>query len=304
MNLDIKHDIRYSNIINRDYRYVNISDIHSNVSFFKEILEYIKNNIDIDFLTISGDTIDTIDNENNREISFLIEKYSKYFPIYICLGNHDTIYYNRKEEINTNIKSIFNYMDKKNNINVLDSSDIQEYDELLIRSFNLPNDTWYQNHEDSKKYKNELLKTYKGIKDRLTILLSHSPNGFIGKNINLSDYDDTLLNTIINSGHMHGGFVPFKVQEFMNNNLKETSLYGKGIVGPYNTLLPSNSYGTYHNGSTSLLITSGITKCPESNKVLINDFINKVLPPEINLIDIKSNDMNLVRTQYKRTKIK
>lgn len=302
MNLDIKHDIRYSDAINKDYRYINISDIHSNAEALQEVLEYIKNNIDIDFLTISGDTLDTLDNENNRTISTLIEEYSKEFPIFICLGNRDTVYFRGRKEVNTDIKSIFNYINRTDNITVLENNDISEYEELLIRSFNLPTDTWYQNHENSKLYKQELLNNYKIIKDKLTILLSHSPNGFIGKDVELSDYNEVLKNTIINSGHMHGGFVPFDVQEFMNDNLKNTKLYGKGLVGPYGKILPNTAYGTYHNNTTSLLITGGITKAPDSNPTLINNLVNKVLPPEINLVDIKSSDVNLVRTQYKRIK--
>ena len=120
---------------------ISITDIHSNYYLINIVKELI--NINPSLIIISGDTIDSIDNSNNNLIFDALKYLSNSIPTFISYGNHDTVKFIEKKEVDTHNEEFFNKLKTQTNCIII-NNDCEQFKNLIIRSFNLPTDSWYQ----------------------------------------------------------------------------------------------------------------------------------------------------------------
>ena len=293
----IKNDYRIKNPkITNNTKIISITDIHSNYDFLNIIKELIS--INPDLIIVSGDTIDSIDNLNNDLMLEAFKYLSINIPTFISYGNHDTVTFINHKEIDTHNEEFFDKLKTQTNCIVLNNT-TEQYKNLIIKSFNLPTDNWYQLGEPKNLFIEEFNKNYKPDNSKYTILSSHSPNGYLTSEGKISeDLYNLLLDTLILSGHNHGGLVPKQIQ----NLLKNTSINGIGLAGPYNKLIFRNAYGYFNNESTNLIISNGVTKWSDCNGAL-GKIVNKILLPEIDVINLENGENDLKYNGYKVKKL-
>ena len=286
---------------------VYISDIHSEVEKIQDIVELIKK-MEISTLLLGGDTIDnTKDNDRNNRIKELLQEIAKTTKIIIGIGNHDMIYFDKNSTnrcfavSETNIP-FWQELKETDNIYVSEIprenatiSKLVVDDEIDVTSLNLPiNHYWNGEPEEEFEDYIKMIEDLSINTEKFNILLCHSPKN-IGKDTIIKEYYDILKKfNLILSGHMHSGLIPRWLR---------TKPYGKGLVGPYNTIFPEYAYGTKNFDDTTILTTGGVTKLAQSvgpevitTNYLFRNLVNLVYPPEVELIKIEGKEKIL---QYK-----
>lgn len=293
----IENDYKIKNPkITDNIKLISITDIHSNYYILDIIKELIS--INPDLVIVSGDTIDSIDNLNNDLILEAFKYLSSNIPTFISYGNHDTITFINHKEIDTHNEEFFDKLKTQTNSIILNNSS-EQFKNLIIKSFNLPTDSWYEIGEPKNMFIEEFNKNYKSDNSKYTILSSHSPNGYLNKKGKISEELRKLLSdTLILSGHNHGGLVPKQIQ----NLLKNTPINGISLIGPYYKLFFKNAYGYYNTNSTNLIISNGITKWADRYGVL-GKLVNKILLPEIEIITLENGENDLKYNGYKVKKL-
>ncbi len=271
-------------LLTNNYTYINVSDIHSNPKAMQYI-EKVINNIKPDFIVMTGDIVDAIDNKHNNELFSIINNISKEYPIFISYGNHDCVY-SEKRHLMTGDYSILDKIEL-NKTNVLANRGFYNYnDDLSIISFNYLSPEWYYEHkEDKNMFREEFEKDYVPSNGKFNILLTHSPNPFFDDNGTFMN-NKLLDNTIVNCGHNHGGFVLPSIQDKLINKKK----YGIGLVGPYHRLFHHHAYGFYSNHQSSIIINNAVTKWSDCNGHFLGSIVNSILKPEIDIIHLKPGD--------------
>lgn len=286
------------NKINNNTRIAIISDIHSNIKALKSINKLLLN-IKPNYILITGDTLDRVDDPDNTYIGFEFDEIGKNIPTYMSLGNHE--FYNSLNIYKRGNEPASNYLDFFNNLNncysFKSSFERIDLDDISLYSINLPYE-YYSSKRENYKYLYDIISKNKNkaSKNKFNILLIHSPNGVI-KNSNIDLSLDIIkdMNLII-CGHNHGGLVPVNMQDKINNH--------KGLAGPYGTLFPNDSYGIYNNKNTSLLISNGVTKMSKSTRTgFIGKIINDVCMSEVDLINLKHGENHVLKL-YSRKKYK
>ena len=302
-----KYEI-YNDKIKQNYRVVSITDIHSNYKSLAKIAKELEN-ISPDLIVISGDIIDSIDNPNNAIMLDVLKLISKYVPTFISYGNHDTVTFEYDKmvgykEIDTHNEEFFNSLKNQTNCIVLGNTGMEKFKDLIIRAYNLPTDKWYEHGELKEQFEEEFNRTYCEMinqiaKHEYTILSSHSPNGYLTKKGEFNKHlKQHLLDTLILSGHNHGGMIPPKIQELISH----TSLKGIGLVGPYGKFCFRNAYGYFNDGSTNLILSDGVTISSEHYGKL-GEIVNKIINSEIDIIDLKNGESAIRYEGYKVKKL-
>lgn len=265
--------------IKKDYVYCNISDIHSNYKALRILTNRLLE-IKPDFIVMAGDIIDSINNHNNKKLAIEIKNLAKYFKIFICYGNHDTMkIYKKRPKDNIDF---FNELMNTKNIHIITNNEKVNYsNDIIIKGFNLDNEIWYIKNKESKSmYKDLFFRDYQND-DKFTILLSHSPYPFENKNNVLDeDYVKSIHHLVINSGHNHAGFVPISLQKFFKR---------RGIFGPHRKVNVINAYGYNSSNDMSLIISDGITKWSDCNGRFIGKLVNKVLYASFDIIKLSNS---------------
>ena len=289
--LRIRKYLLKDKLIKKDMVIVNVSDIHSNLNKFREVINYI-NLIEPDLVTIPGDTFDSLDNKLNNEIFDFLDELSKKVNVYISCGNHDLLLYDKLGFFNkshpTKDYRFFNDLKNKTNVNVLINNDeIYEVNGIKIIGFN-PKYEWYSKTGEDKQVFRQIFTEYLNninISDEsFNILLLHSCNGLIDNN--------QLTNSIKNinlvlSGHNHAGITPEVIQKHSKLN--------RGIIGPYSKWFMTGCYGYWTKDNTSVILSNGLTKMGVSHAPkLIGNITNNILKSDIDVIELKSgNDHSL-----------
>ena len=266
--------------IKNNYTYMNISDIHSNYKALLKIKKTI-DDINPDFIVMTGDIVDTVDNSNNDKTFNVINEISTKYPIYLSYGNHDCVS-SLHRHIMTGDYSVLDNVEK-NKLIILANRGFYNYaDDLNIISFNTTINNWYyEQHEEPAPFLNEFNNEYKPSQERFNILLTHSPNPFFdekGMFIN----NGLLDHSIVNCGHNHGGFVLPAIQDHYIGKKK----YGIGLVGPYHRLFQHNAYGFYSNMNSSIVINNAVTKWSDCNGRVLGGIANSILLPEVDVITL------------------
>ena len=279
-----------TNKIKKDLDILVISDLHNKDNYLNSVNKYLKKEkINLDYILMPGDILDRHNLKN--EDSFIDEliELSKNYKIIMALGNHDRYDKNDKKKMLNDIEYIqSNFYNRINNndniiIGVENFKKAIKKDNICISILNF-NNKYYEKREkinDFKEYMKEIDKNNKLSNKDFNILLVHSPNCLI-ENKKIINYSDIINNSnLILCGHNHAGLIPTPIQDKLKN--------GIGLVGPFNTFFPKNSYGIFSNGSKNLLISNGLTKVSD---ISIFRFLNSLLIPEIDLIHIKKTSYN------------
>ena len=273
--------------IDRDITIVSISDIHSNANVLYKVYELLKT-IHVDIICIPGDIIDYINCTKNKELLEVLAKICSLAKTYISLGNHDIskLDENRKE-IHDEDLEFFKELESKTDCSILkeEFESINYDNKIIINGISFPLE-YYKLNEDKTIF-NNIINSNSSINPELyNILLSHSPNRMI---VNNQIVNDGLLNdmNLILCGHNHGGLTPLFIQNKSKNHV--------GLVGPYARLFPKNSYGSYYNDKSSLIINNGLTKIADSSELgFISKTANKIFIPEIDIIILRNGKENIL----------
>lgn len=267
----IPSKFKTSIILISDIHYINRKDIKR----LDELYDVLKN-IDSKYVCIAGDLIDSYNIEKKYIIDYL-KKLSKIKKVIISLGNHDLRLKN-KEYSSFIDKDFWNNITRLDNVYLLNNKGIL-IDDIYFYGFTQSTDYYYKNKCESLDLllneidNNKVNRTYGKYK----VLLMHSPI-FIDNKIlrdKLSSYD------LILCGHMHNGCVPPIIDELFKNS--------RGIIAPNKSLFPKNARGINILDNYAI-ISSGITKLPRSNPLIISMF-NFIFPMSIHEIIIGNNEV-------------
>lgn len=217
------YNLKSDKIENR-YRFVQISDYHSNTSQSQKIIDITTEN-NPDYILLSGDILESEEIEATVDfVSSLLE----IAPVIYARGNHDDDYgtYNQfKQELNSL------------GVIVLDSTNYQidELNFIGIEDFSGAN--LFKKSSFAEVY-NQYIDSHNQFvsEEQYNILLAHRPNF-------LQSYS-TLGVDLVVSGHAHGGQwqIPF------------TDI---GLVAPDEGLFPTHVHGLETKGDTTQIISSG-----------------------------------------------
>jgi len=184
-------------------------------------------------------------------------------------------------------KDYWNDINNMNNIYVL-NNDYYEDNNIHITSYMQSINYYYKNnYEDSNIMLEELNKLNKINKNKMNILLVHSPICLNDDNIKevIKKYDLVL------SGHMHNGLVIPYLDEKIKGNT--------GFISPNKSLFPKMSRG-YIKGNNLIIISSGINKI-HTKKLFFMNPLNLLFSIGYSIIDIKNKKCKFT-TSYKYTK--
>lgn len=240
-----------------------LTDIHyykkSDMNKLNKLYNYL-NELDYDYLCISGDFIDV---GNIREEHLIIEwinKLADKSKIIIGLGGHDIVKDMKVKQYYYN-SSFFDKIDEIDNVYLLDNKDYV-VDNIRFIGLTLPLDYYYKYNENTNYFKRFVNNTFDEFKDMYNILLCHTPIPFTS---NIDYHDIKLLRNVnlVLSGHMHAGIVPL----FLRKKMKGTGIFSPGKRG----MFPQEAYGIYKKGNMDLVISSGVTKASHTNPLPILD---------------------------------
>lgn len=260
--LDITNYIIKNAKITRDFKIVQLSDLHSREfrNDNKKIIDYIEKEKP-DIIVMTGDMI----NAKNGDIAYLekfINKLKEICKIYYVMGNREFRY--NEDEFNKLISML-----EENSVKVLNnSSDTinKNGNEINIYGLNYNNrniEKYYEFRRGSiynKKYeiKNKLEDVFSIIdKDKYNILLTHSPNAF-------KKYASFGFDLII-SGHIHGGVIRLP--------------FAGGLLSPNATFFPKYDAGLFFEEGSVMCVSRGMGYGSLPFRILNN--------PEIVVINLK-----------------
>ena len=234
-----------------DVNFAIISDLHFAPSVSDKKLNKIINklkNKKPNYILFPGDLIDCNDmiedeKEKERLIKF-VKELGKIAPTFMCIGNHDLIKANKERKSKDEHvwtygynEDFFNYLNKLNNIHVLDN-EMYENEYMQIIGITQPmeycEDPKNPKVENKKIFINTLKQNKNLLKrisdEKVTLLLTHSPVVLTDREV----LPYLFKNDYIVSGHMHMGCVPFGLSWIKSN---------KGLIAPKKDLFPDNARG-------------------------------------------------------------
>ena len=260
--LDITNYIIKNAKITRDFKIVQLSDLHSRKfrNDNKKIIDYIEKEKP-DIIVMTGDMI----NAKNGDITYLekfINSLKEICKIYYVMGNREFRY--NEDEFNKLISML-----EENSVKVLNNnSDTIKIagSETNIYGLNYNNrniEKYYEFRRGSiynKKYEtiNKLEDVFTGVdKNKYNILLTHSPNAF-------KKYASFGFDLII-SGHIHGGVIRLP--------------FAGGLLSPNATFFPKYDAGLFFEEGSVMCVSRGMGYGSLPFRILNN--------PEIVVINLK-----------------
>lgn len=281
---------------NKDRTVVNMSDIHSNVVALNNIVKLLEE-IKASYIYVPGDTLDSIDNPHNKEITELLKKVGNISQTFLSVGNHEMCELSyetgKKEEVESkDYIDFFIEVAKQTDCipMISDFSKIDLADDLSVSAANVPF-SYYGKKENLEQYK-KLLENLKEKMDenKFNVLLLHSPNSLI-QNGKIDRSSDVIRNmNLILCGHNHGGLMPTFAQDILKGH--------RGLAGPYAKLFQPNAYGVYNEEDTSVLVSNGVTKISATSEAgKINGILNKIYTPEIDVIHMVQSDEHSLKLE-------
>lgn len=281
-------------LIKTNIKVVNMSDIHSNVPYLNEALDYALK-LDADIITIPGDLFDSVDNAHNEEIVEVLKGVEN-TQIYISNGNHDLVTIQGRGPFAKLTyepdKKYYESLNSAKNIHVfLNNSDKYFYKSIEIVALD-PGQDWYDKTCENEEVFKSILDEYLSWLDKgntFRLMLLHSCNGLISKNTLESEIAG--INLVL-SGHNHACLTP----EFIQGISKKH----RGLFGPYNRLFMQGSYGTWTTGNTSVILSNGLTKMGESHgSKIVRNLVNNVYKPDIDVIELTHGESHSLKLSRK-----
>lgn len=297
-----------SPLLSNKQRMAFISDIHGDEMKLELIVDILKK-LQVSIILLGGDLIDSNkDNNKNDKIKELLQELSKTVNIFVSIGNHDMVYFDKNlraknREVESRELEFWKSLNSINGTNLhisslpIDNPTINKWtlnNDIDIFALNLPIE-YYWRKELSIEFYNylEIIKSISINAEKFNILLCHSPKNII-KDGKVSDYLDYLKKfNLILSGHMHGGLVP---QCIRNQS------FGRGFVGPYASILPSHAYGIVKTDNTISLTTGGVTKIASSSEIgfltnnnLVAKLVDFVYLPELEILNLSPGEVTTLK---------
>lgn len=244
--------------IEHPFRIVQLTDLHN--STFGEHNEKLVQRVvqeGPDIILITGDLI----NETEEDLTVaadLITSLSKYVPVYVSYGNHETNY---EKKYGVNIKDIY----EKAGAKVLNF----EYEDIEVNGqkirlgglYGYCLAEKYLSTGEAKKEEVDFLKDFQNT-DLYTVFMCHMPVTWIINN-SLNEWDCDL----VLCGHVHGGQIRFP--------------FIGGLYAPDQGMFPGKEAGLYYSDDERkiVVLSRGLgsnEKIPRMNNI-----------PEITIVDIK-----------------
>lgn len=253
-----------------------LTDIHycneKEKIYLDEVLEEIKK-IDHDYLCISGDLLDHGKVEDTGWLLEWITSLAKLSKVIIGIGNHEQASDAKKHEYAFD-NNLYSKIKKIKDVKVLDNETYVDGNIRFI-GLTLPLDYYYEYKENKDYFVKYVNHTFpKNYEDKYNILLCHTPIPFTNKKI-LSKMPFFSNIQVILCGHMHGGLLPKCLWKLGK---------GIGIVGPFHRLFPKGAYGSFVNGGSLIIVSSGITKI---SQVHFLSCLNFLFRKEITLVKLQ-----------------
>ena len=281
-------------LIKTNIKVVNMSDIHSNVQYLNDALEYALK-IDADIITIPGDLFDSVDNAHNAEIVEILKRVEN-TQIYISNGNHDLVRIQGRGPFAKLTyepdKKYYESLNSAKNIHVfLNNSDKYFYKSVEIVALD-PGQDWYDKTCENEEVFKSILDEYLSGLDKgntFRLMLLHSCNGLISKNKLESELAG--INLVL-SGHNHACLTPEFIQSVSKTH--------RGLFGPYNKFFMQGSYGTWTKGNTSVILSNGLTKMGESHgSKIVRNLVNNVYKSDIDIIELTHGESHSLKLSRK-----
>ena len=238
-------------------RIIQLTDLH-NKEFGKEndrlVKEIIKQNPDV--VVMTGDMINN-NEKNTSVITTLVQKLSKYVPVYFSMGNHEISYENKFK------CDLVSYLENAGAI-VLN----YKYKDIIINDNEIRIGGYYgfywtphmiTDNIDESEIMNEFSETFEDT-NKFKLLLCHIPTTWLDWN----RIDDYPINLIL-CGHYHGGQVRIP--------------FVGGLYAPYVGWFPKYTKGLFIGKEANCILSTGLG----SDGIIPR--INN--PPEIVIIDLK-----------------
>lgn len=259
--LRIKNYILKDKNIKKELTILNMSDVHSDIKKLEEVINY-ANRLKPDIITVAGDLLDDIFNENNEKIFKLLAATAESIPVFVGLGNHDLLIFDKmgfypRKHFSNDYRQFVNAKETTKIKVLMDNTEIYHAKGINILGFNPPFEWYEKDIEDPEKFKtmlNDYLKKFNLKEDEFNLLLVHSCNGIIKDKKILFPIPNVNL---IFSGHNHGGITPQFVQRISKNN--------RGLIGPYTRWFMKDAYGFWTDKNTSVILSNGVTKMGKSH---------------------------------------
>ncbi len=296
-------EIRYSKIYNKyvkeDIKIGSISDTHISDSISEKEIDFMINTFkkeNPNYICVLGDIIDyprIVDNDNNKNKCIkLFQGLSKISPVYIVLGNHDYINYDKEDKYSENYKkSFWDEVNSIKNVTIIDDKKIVLKD-IVLCGYRLKKLSYHSEEDKLFYYDFQNIKELNSVKDiKPKVLLMHSPHPFFDKNnvLLIDDYD------LILCGHYHNGCVPPILDKVLSNH--------RGIIAPSKRLFPKNVRGIKKiNNHTYLINNGGWTKVPHNAPKKYRIF-DKLCNRQIDITTL-TNDKKYENIKIKTTKRK
>ena len=278
-----------------------MADAHSEYEKLERIKDILKD-LKITKVLIAGDMIESVAGSDYQrdKIVELLQEISKFATIVYSHGNHDTVYLEAEPEEDRErlLENNYRLWDKlkdtdniimpklpDNTSNVIKTSLTSDID---VSSISIP-PNYYYFRESPMEYEIYIrsLDMIRLDAEKFNILLAHSPKNAINGNA-IDEYLKSIKRfNLIVTGHMHSGLIP--------NGLRNKSR--RGLLGPGKKVFPENSYGIMQDEDTVAMINGGITKlasgsfgAPLRSVPGMNKLLDKVYPPEIDIINLFPGD--------------
>lgn len=282
--------------IKKDKCLASLSDIHGNTVAMNLIVKLLRE-YSLNYICLVGDIVDCNKDENKTELVYCLKELSKMCYVFLSMGNHeiyekDIYLYGRSKKVRPeDYLNFFDQLDELTNcisfLNEFNSLELPG--NIQINALNVPFVCYkYETKENFEQFLSKINLEFD--EDRFNILLSHSPNCILQDNV-ISYFKE--MNLIL-SGHNHGGLVPTFLQDVIKGH--------KGIVGPYGKLFQNNSYGTWTNDNSSLIVNNGVTRISDTKLLGIS---NTIFAPEVDIVNIKpgnEHSLSLVRRKVYNVK--
>lgn len=267
------------------------SDIHiyypKDIKKLIKISTFVKNHKNLDALFIVGDIFDeskVLKNNNiTNKIISILKDLSKTVKIYICYGNHDIYYKNKKEWLKNDIfeTKFINIIKNIDNIYVKDNI-IYKLKERYTVSIINPK---YEENINASITNDKYTFLNKLDKNNTNLLLCHYPNVIISliKNNVLTNIDLGI------SGHNHNGCTQLKIFP-LEKILNKFRLYNQGLITPEKSFkFKNNKYdrGLTKINNTSLIINPSYTTLSHASGIM--QVLNPLFYSGVSIIEFFNN---------------
>lgn len=233
------HVVNYnisSNKIQKEHRYVVLSDLH-NKSYGEKNARLLKkiNELKPEAVLIAGDILTAKPGKSYEVALDLIGNLAKDYPIYYGMGNHETRLF-LYPEVYGDMGERYQRELNKASVSFMKNESREAGDHIRITGLDMKRD-YYKRFKKYPMDSNYMTDTLGNVReDKFEILLAHNPDYF-------EEYADWGADLVL-SGHVHGGMMRLPILG--------------GVVSPAFKLFPKYDGGLFQIGKTTMILSRGL----------------------------------------------